>query len=560
MKKFAFLGFIALAIAAIVLIVACDPFVTGGKDDIDIANAPNVYVSPDGGQITIAINGYKLPAEMARAAMAQNSSRALTHNRAYSLSQNYEVIFKSEVNAGKIARATWIQGDSPQIPNVDTDGTNGVNYAKASQAILFAGRGNTLFGVGLLTSVIQEGSSTPVTPTNPDNADTISLKIDHKTVAVTFTVSALLSGASFDTDTSSLQMYDGLPSSVTIDPTKTVINRAKPGDGTEWPIYLIPEDGDTYFEFTFDTTGEPYGTASSPQTRAIEKYLPGIKVRNQAGNDASLIKPRVATPSPAYAKGSGFVDIPGDKAWGLSGGVLKQITANGSVTDVEFDDSGSADDTFEGKFVLKITAPDTTAIGSVNFELPVYALDDTDGKAKIWYIKNGYSTDNLYLDDGLKGTGGAILLGIGNVTNLGINLGWYQPVPVTGIEITAAAKGTGGTGTVALTGSAPDYTLAFSHNSAANTTYSFSLTSLILPNDATNKKIKWTSSNAAVLAFNTDGTEGSSGLTNTVTMPGDGIVIVNLAAAQLSSIDVTITAQSVDNPSIAAHVVVTVQP
>jgi len=537
MRKLRKLAVFAVCISVFLLLSGCFDFLGQGTNDF----TDEIFYDYAAGQITIAINGHELPpAIKAKARAASASSRALTHNRAFSLSEDYEVVFMSGAGlTAKIARATWISGQPAQIPNVDTNGTIGVDYAGAGKAIIFAGRGNTLLGVGILKAVIQEGGTTrDITTGTSSGSDIIGqIQIDHKTVAVTFEVAALTGGASFEPADSSLRLFDDIVTVATdplITDAHTAINRAKPGDGTEWPIYLIP-NGVSYFEYRLDTTSDPSETITPP-ARAIDKYLPGIYVRNESGTTADKIKPRLATLVPSYAKSSGIGEFPQEKAWGLSGDVCNKIeVATGPiVNETPFDTSN--DDPFEGKIVIKINAPvGVTAIGAFNFELPVYALTDTDGKAKIWYIKNGYGTDNRRLDDGKNGTGGAFLIGIGNVQDLGINLGWIPgPVAIGSISITS------GDITTPITSGSPQ-----------------TMTATITPNNGTIATVVWNSNKTyAVVTPGSSIPNPSGQITATVArVSGGGLS----SGDNVATITVTVTDKE-GNTLTSAPISVTIDP
>jgi len=67
-------------------------------------------------------------------------------------------------------------------------------------------------------------------------------------------------------------------------------------------------------------------------------------------------------------------------------------------------------------FTLDPQAGADNKIFSIAFQIPVYALNDQENPVT-WFIRPGYDKYFEELDDGNGGSGGAILIGIGNVTS-----------------------------------------------------------------------------------------------------------------------------------------------
>jgi len=71
------------------------------------------------------------------------------------------------------------------------------------------------------------------------------------------------------------------------------------------------------------------------------------------------------------------------------------------------------------QFTLDTTDPAVVngSVFSLVFSIPVYALSETDqnGNKSRWYIRSSYGASLYDLDDGTRGMGGAILLGVGDV-------------------------------------------------------------------------------------------------------------------------------------------------
>lgn len=241
MKKLGILAVCAVGIGAFLLLSACfAPFDTASQE-----NQPNVYFSDDGSRVTIAINGNKLPAELAKKA-----ARALTHPLAQSGHDYFEVVF-----AGA-PPVPWSLGESVVVNGVAED-----DYDDASKAILFVGRKSdkTLLGVGLLVGV----------------NDTLgNLHIDGDTQTVTFEVAALLAGTSIIPASSSFK------SSAT-DPTGIQSTDSYSVDGFNFPLYMLEPNRKA------PKISAEY-VISSVASTGLADYLGGIHLK-----DIGTIYPRV---------------------------------------------------------------------------------------------------------------------------------------------------------------------------------------------------------------------------------------------------------------------------
>ena len=461
MRKLGFLVKCAMIIGAVALLMACfEPF--GAEDTSDAT----VYYSENGEYITLAINGHKLPADLA----AKANNRALTNQMAKLGHDYFEVVFKGPGGSPQVAKLSWSLGDSPTIYNVDA---SGVDYSSADasatvvgpvtagSAMLFVGRRSdkTLLAVGLLIDSRNDKNGVVTTDTRV---------IDEFTTNVTFKVAALTAGASFvpikagpttafELGESSLVIEDSVPADITI------IRKIKTDDGNQFPLYSLKEDSTLDATYTILSTRNSDGwpvpvVTTIPVANSMDAYKTGIFVA--AAPAINMIVPR-------YAYAGQYRDITGTPAQ------IGVAMSNNTTVGTAFDNAI--------KFTLD-TPPlypeDPVYISSFYFRIPVYPID---ASATTWFIRNGFGSYNLNLDNGIGGTGGAILVGVGDPTGIGITVdnNWYVVPPTINVVSTSPNTVTTGTPmTVTLQGvdfvgsfSAPtSVTVAFANGSPAGIT------------------------------------------------------------------------------------------
>lgn len=383
MKKLIFTG----AIVLLVLIVfSCDFLPAGEGNEEEIIGTTNVMYSKDGGSLTIYLDGTTVP--------VSKSARAVNQTIADRGLEVFEVVF---MQGSDIARATWNLGDGVSIKNVPRGATAaGINYfsidpdtvaSSAGTAVVFAGRKNgTLLAVGRLTAV----------------NDTAGFVVDANTRSVTFGLSALVGGNYLTASTSSWAVTDSLT------PADPNFKRVPVNLGTN----VSPSGYEGYiFRPGISTLTATYTLAASSLAFPIANMLPAIRVINdsQSPNLVKEMEPDII----------GYKKIPAPYA------VIKPtIDATFAAT---FTPATSAGVTIAFPAAALIFDFDTTTgneipgVISFYFEFTVCALSrvtSADGIiAKTWYIRPGY--DYNYLDLGLNGTGGSVLVAVNpNINNI----------------------------------------------------------------------------------------------------------------------------------------------
>ena len=283
------------------------------------------------------------------------------------------------------------------------------DYRPAGRAILFAGYEKngeyTLLAVGLLTKV----GGTTADATN---------KITITTKEVTFTLMPILSNIEAHPTDSTFQIT-GLPTALA-NPAAAEYDLTAdiaPGDfptappsvyKKPVPLYLIPKNvtggTDDKIEASFKIT---MPTVVSPLTGDFADYQPGI-----------------------YALGTGTAY----PEW-ISGGFGTFANITATVSNVTADavlnlsDGGTPTPAY--RFTFNIITPADDFYCKLYFKVPVCPISDdatADGEAPLtWYIQGGL--ENHLLDENEvneKSTGGALLLGVGNINYITVN-GEHRP-------------------------------------------------------------------------------------------------------------------------------------
>ena len=439
MKKVGILSVFAAGLGAFLMFAGCfGPFTQ--PEDVALSS---VYYDEVNGTLTMAINGNKLPPEMARVA----ASRAMSDSLAQMAQWNYEVVFQAPITGGngKIVKETWIRGQAVSVYDVYTT-SDGVDYGKAAPAaatdgaaILFVGRQEALLGVGTLVS-----------QTNRKGPGKVDAILDNDTLTVTFAVSALTGGAGFTDASSTFKLYtaDWASAKVTEDNVK--------GFGKSidelYPAYQVANNEAVFAGYTIGAHGGD-----------IDDYLPGIKIRSVANT-------RINAAIPSNS---------------VSGSTFPENRLDLASADIFNGNSGAAGtafvlgDNLNKDIRFKLVTKDEAAkkgYYAFNFQICVSPITD-DGTTGTWYIRNGFGINEFLLDDGRGGDGGAILLGINNPDGIGVGSGFGKPEPATGIarvgvDTSFALTTGGGTGSRQLS-------VSFTPVGSSGT-------------------VSWTSSNAAV--------------------------------------------------------------
>ena len=334
------------------------------------ANASNVWVSPDGSRVTIAINGHSLPREL------QGTSRALNRPLAIAAHNYFEVVFATgAIGAEVYADASWRLGEPANVVGIvhgvdygydDDDwntGTGAWESTTKGRAILFAGTENdrTLLAVGFLTEVdAPTGGGTTIT------ADTRT---------VTFRLSALTGGAGLPGGASTF--------SITAESLEPKIQTVLALDhDRKFPLFRAKESGTSSpvtvtATYTITTTG----TAMLDYARKI--FVDG---------SATLI-PRY----PSFVSNGVIYNL----LYGEYEGILNPVITNNAATGM-----------FEPEIAMSFTSPVKSSLDSITFQIPVKAISaDYDGRP--WFIRPGFGPNRFLLDEGEGGIGGALLLGFG---------------------------------------------------------------------------------------------------------------------------------------------------
>ena len=422
---------VTLALAAILILFlsTCIPF--GPPDDYEDFVLPeftDVEYSPDGGSVTIYLDG---------SAPVRNS-RAINLKWAQIGYDFFEVAFFHPVS-GVIARAVWETGHAAGVSGVYR-GVNGAGvdyrhaYAPGSPPSLPAGEGAAILFVGKRSdkTLLALGSLTHVN-------NVLGTTVNADTKSVTFSVAALDIGASFSAGESSFltaARSAGTSPLTDVQIEYTEILPVMIGRQL-FPLYRFNRnapttgDQDVYAQYTFKVY-DPTDTVD------IDTFRGGVLQAGQAtlvelGPDGFHLDPR-------YPRGDG--------TWATSTLLIKDDN-----TDIAFRNnspSGTAQFQNPIQFTFNTKQANNKKIFAFSFQVPVYPLTNDDGRvnlsdlpnSNLWYLRPGYDSYLYDLDDGKGGTGGALLIGTGELgDSLSFNLK-VQP-PYKNIYPDNSAGGTG---------------------------------------------------------------------------------------------------------------------
>jgi hypothetical protein len=452
-RKLIFPALAAPATAILIsLLLTCTPL--GPPDDYEEYEDvyTDVQYSPDGGSVTIYLDG----------SAPVRQSRALTKSLAILGHDLFEVVFYHPAT-NTVARTVWETGHAAGVSGV----ARNVNYAAATAyptapaggngaAILFVGKKSdrTLLAVGKLAAVDGDplysynettGVETPITP--------VPL-ITPTTKTVTFAVAALRAGvsssagsSSFQTDARVATSTDGGYGNVSAGNTfvANVIIGKRP-----FPLFNVdsqPKDGNLYggpptgghyvhgryrFDVVTNTTGNGTDFQSYYRNGILQKNV--THPNTVVGGDP----PEVMTyPTwtdvenvtydriPRYPIGGGaYETVLWDAIQEYEGidrnGVFPHQDPAANGTRVQAQNIAAANIPFNNPVEFLIGPTRTGMDGYVfafSFQIPVYPLTNADSRASgfSWYLRPGYDPYRDDLDDGVGGSGGAILIGTGQL-------------------------------------------------------------------------------------------------------------------------------------------------
>jgi hypothetical protein len=350
-------------------------------------NADNSYL------YTVYLDGYTPP----------SSSRALSRENAMRDSDLFEIgFYRNDGTNTTVARGAWERGHTAGVSgvarNVDyryvsvaAAGTNSEGATNPGAAILFVGKRSdkTLLGVGRLVGV------------NNGTGDIASTTVTDETVSVTFRVYALKAGASRSANKNASTFFTGTSTGTTQLVEVYIGSRI-------FPLYNINRN---------QTTTGSYRLDIAPPSDPVEAATYNFAYFNAGilrGGAATLIQ-NDAVLYPAY--GNTYRLQPrypwGNGTHGLPSSTLPPDTTT-TIT-ITNNQGGTALQNPVG-FTF-VTGAANGVVFAFAFEMPVYPLTNVDnrGNNNFWYIRPGSNSYIRDLDDGMGGTGGAILIGVGDI-------------------------------------------------------------------------------------------------------------------------------------------------
>jgi len=389
--------FTAAAAILASFLLTCIPGPPDDKEDFVLPEFTDVEYSRDGGLVTIYLDG-SAPVRNSRALSLENAK--LGHDL-------FEVAFMS---GSTIARAVWEKGHAAGVNGV----ARGVDYTSAvsggaGSAILFVGKKSdrTLLAVGRLTHV------------NNGAGNVETAVISAATRSVTFTVAALKTGVSDDPYASSFTT--NARTLGTVGAGNTYVMPVTIGE-KDFPLFNldpIPTGTKTISaSYQFEVAS---GSAVVPNL-FDSTYAGGIIRKGPMRVTQALDYPS-STPAkfgwrvPRYPIGDGE-----SEDWATSAdsiiGIPIDVDTLTPVTPANNNGPITSAPAFENpaQFTFGSDAAHNKEAFAFSFEIPVYPLTNIDGRGGTnefsWYIRPGYDSYWLDLDDGL-GNGGSILIGTG---------------------------------------------------------------------------------------------------------------------------------------------------
>jgi len=341
----------------------------------------------------------------------QNKSRALTHDNAVATHDLFEAVFYYPGNS-TVARAVWDIGVTPELRGVYR--TGGIYYGNVTAAPP-TGEGSAMLFVGSKAdkTLLALGRLCAVDGIGPTGEPPVLPNITPQTRSVTFEVTAIKAGTDFTADDSSFKTNFRSSPGGTVEADNTEIQnnvfihyigkktfpffRVNRVDGEGNPVGIAGST-ETLGEYTFDVVSGSIG---------FDQYAEGFIPTG--GYNFEVRNPRYPITNGLYQYSSIFVQDLRDG--------LVNMTNNISATFFE--------NPVKFKFDTSTTPSRDASIFALVFEIYVYnlsssptssqSLSENNTEPIAWRISPGAGTTWLDLDDGNGGTGGAILLGSGNV-------------------------------------------------------------------------------------------------------------------------------------------------
>jgi len=381
MKKLFLIAAVLIAAAALcAVIVSCEftaPDFTQPEAQVAAGSIPktmtfNVVEASDG-QVTLE---YAAP-------VVKNSAKALTLPLAKAATNVYEVIF---TDGTKIWRRNFKEGD---IVKMTIDWGLSFNNTTAVKAYMFAGRDDTLLGIGEISEVVYKDT----TPTN----STAPFLINANTYSVTFELEALETDVKNAAD-STFKSWNYLN-----------------GDSDD-PDASDPGEVDEDNPYDHFITGESVKDLILSATKTLPIFMvekdatttATIEITTEFA-DAILLKPVTLTST--YFKHKTFFEV--GKSMKLTDLVNLDV-ASGGITK-----TASA-----LTITIEIETADADHIAVFEYAIPVILFDDgaaqpgTKNEAKTWYLRGGLANSQYDLGAADDSQGGRIVLGVGNIDAL----------------------------------------------------------------------------------------------------------------------------------------------
>jgi hypothetical protein len=393
-RKLIFTAATAILISFLLTCIPLGP--PDDNEDFVLPEFTDVEYSPDGSSVTIYLDG----------SAPVRHSRALSRDLAVLGHDLFEVSFYHQ-SSGTMVRAVWETGQAAGISGV----VRGVNYNRTSSygttipstegaALLFVGKKSdrTLLAVGSLTSTTNidgtPGAATTITPT---------------TRSVTFSVAALRAGVSDARGPSSFKT-DAIGNGS----TENDYSRA---ETLNTDVFLVTIGNEPFplFRMDEDAVGGQW-----IHGRYYFEVVTGVNDFDNIYRNGIIKKDNIEVvfPDEPSLRIPRYPNRVGAKVWETSTssiinklevdettGVTANNTANGIPLPypyVEFK-IGQTQHIMDGK------------VFAFSFQVPVYPISSAGGRDTgfSWYLRPGYDSFNMDLDDGREGTGGAILMGTG---------------------------------------------------------------------------------------------------------------------------------------------------
>ena len=365
----------------LICLFSCKMF-SGGDDYPNTDNpSTDVFYSPDERFVTVYFDGNAPPSQLGRALTLKNAKQTVNY---------FEVVFRYRESGSVYINSSvdWAAGNSVGISGVYRTNT-GIDYSHATatplvgegSALLFAGKregdNRTLLAVGKIIKVNDQ----PVS--NLGGAI-----ITTGTTSVTFELAAIKAGTS-NTDIADSSFFTnaanpgGNPSRA-----DTFLVPSYPVAAKDFPLYRFDTPAGPLdrivrgvYEFGIDTVGPTQ----------FSEYQDGI-ICAGAGS--------VYPAHPQYSQGDSAVTT----------GSLK-IDTTTVVTMLNNTASGVRVENPQFEFNIDHTDTNAGRVFAFGFEIPVRNL--TTSETKIWHLRPSSYENREYLDDGRGGTGGTVLVGIG---------------------------------------------------------------------------------------------------------------------------------------------------